>query len=288
MKPAYTLLIPAFNEESAIGPVLDSLKDLEGCQEILVVDDGSTDRTAAEADRPGVRVIRHAYNRGYGASLKTGIMACNTEYVVLCDGDGQHRREDVQRVAAEAERFDMVVGSRQGAGRRDWMRMPGKAVLGWFANLLAERSIPDLNSGLRSFRVQVIRRYLHIMPQGFSFTTTSTLAMFSTGHTVHYLPIEVQARNGRKSTVRILRDGVRVLNLILNLTVLFNPMKVFAPLAIFFVGLSVVYFTAYSATIRVHVSPSMVLLFITGVILFFLGVISEQISALRRDLHRGD
>ena len=288
MAPSYTLLIPAFNEESAIGRVLDSLQDLEGCEEILVVDDGSTDGTFREASRPGVRVIRHAYNRGYGASLKTGIRACLTEYVILCDGDGQHRREDILKVANEADRFDMVVGSREGAGRRDWMRMPGKAVLGWFANLLAERSIPDLNSGLRSFRVPVIRKYLHIMPQGFSFTTTSTLAMFSTGQSVHYLPIAVQARQGRKSSVRMLHDGIRVLHLILNLTVLFNPMKVFAPLALFFVGLSAVYFTAYAATIRVHVSPSMVLLFITGVILFFLGVISEQISALRRDLHQGD
>lgn len=284
--PSFTILIPAFNEEAALGRVVGSLRGLEGCARLLVVDDGSTDRTAAVAREAGAEVISHSYNRGYGASLKTGILACDTEYVVLCDADGQHTRDDVERIASEAPTADMVVGSRSGAARRDWIRMPGKAVLGWFANLLAERKIPDLNSGLRSFRTGVIRKYLHIMPNGFSFTTTSTVAMFSTGHSVRYLPIDVQVRNGRKSTVRIVHDGIMTLKLILNLTVLFNPMKVFIPMAIFFMGMSLVYFVAYSATLRVHVTASMVLLFVTGVLLFFMGVLSDQISSLRRDLHQ--
>lgn len=282
----FSLVIPAYNEAGAIGGVLDALKTLPGCREIIVVDDGSTDATADEARNHGVTVLSHPYNRGYGAALKTGIQAVTTDYVITCDADGQHGCAEVMKVATDASRFDMVVGARDGASHQSLIRMPGKRILAWFANLLAARKIPDLNSGLRSFKTDVIKRYLHLMPDGFSFSTTSTLAMFRTGASVNYVPITTRRREGRNSSVKIFQDGFRVLMLIVNLTVLFNPMRVFVPLAFFFMGASAVYFIIYSMMERIHITESMVLLFITGVILFFLGIVCEQVSAIRREIHR--
>lgn len=282
----FSLVIPAYNEARAIGGVLDELKMLPGCREIIVVDDGSTDGTPDEARKHGAIVLAHPYNRGYGAALKTGIQAATSDYVITCDADGQHGSAEVMKVAADASRFDMVVGARDGASHQSFIRMPGKWILGKFANLLAARKIPDLNSGLRSFKTDVIKRYLHLMPDGFSFSTTSTLAMFRTGYSVNYVPITTRRREGRTSSVKIFRDGFRVLMLIVNLTVLFNPMRVFVPLAFFFMGASVVYFVIYSMMERIHITESMVLLFITGVILFFLGIVCEQVSAIRREIHR--
>ncbi len=283
MDAKYTVLLPAFNEAHCIVTVITQLQTLAHCEEILVVDDGSNDGTAELAKLAGARVISHAYNRGYGAALKTGIRNCKSELVILCDADGQHPIQEVQRIAALASQYDMVVGSRINNGSY-WYRSPGKVLLRAFASMLAEQKIPDLNSGLRSFRTEVIRRYLHLMPNGFSFSTTSTLALFSKGHPVHYEPIEVAPRQGRPSSLRIWKDGWNTLQLIVRLTVLFNPMKVFLPSAVFFLGASLVYFAAYSATIRVHVTESMVLLFVTGILLLFMGILSEQISALRRDM----
>ncbi|MEK6644161.1 MAG: glycosyltransferase family 2 protein [Planctomycetota bacterium] len=282
----FTLVIPAYNEARVIGAVLDELATAPGCREIIVVDDGSTDGTVAEATRRGVRVLSHPYNRGYGAALKTGIQAVTTDYVITCDADGQHGLSEVMRVVAEATTHDMVVGARDENSHQSFTRMPGKRILAWFANLLAARKIPDLNSGLRSFRTEVIRRYLHLMPDGFSFSTTSTLAMFRTGASVQYVSISTRQREGRTSSVKIFQDGFRVLMLIVNLTVLFNPMRVFVPLSFFFMGASVVYFILFSIFERVHITESMVLLFITGVILFFLGIVCEQVSAIRREIHR--
>jgi glycosyltransferase involved in cell wall biosynthesis len=286
-QPTFTVIMPAYNEAECIGEVIASLRNLDGCQEIIVVDDGSIDSTSTEAEAAGARVIKHPYNRGYGAALKSGINACTTDWLILCDSDGQHLAHDVARLSHELASCDMLVGARSGASHKNWWRMPGKAVLLTFARMWVNHPIPDLNSGLRGFRTQSIRDCLHLMPNGFSFTTTSTLAMFSMGYAVRYLPIEVQPRQGRPSTVRPVQDGMRILILILNLVVLFNPMKFFLPFSMVFLGAAAIYFAYYSSTVRVHVTESMVLLFVTGILLFSLGLVSEQISALRRDLRRG-
>ena len=285
MMVEYTIVIPAYNEGAVLGRVLEEIGKPALCKKIIVVEDGSTDDTAEVAKMHGATVLSHPENRGYGAALKTGIMATQTEIVVCCDGDGQHHLPDVLRIAEQADKYDMVVGARDKASSKDWLRMPGKLILGYFASILTNKKIPDLNSGLRSFRVDSIKKFLHLMPNGFSFSTTSSIAMLRMGCSVHYVPISVKRRIGRKSTVDILRDGVRVLMLILNLTALFNPMRVFMPLAFFFMFGGVFYFILYSIQERVHVTASMVLLFITGVLIFFLGLVCEQVSAIRREMH---
>ena len=281
----YTIIIPAFNEGTAIKKVLEDLGKPEGCKEIIVIDDGSKDDTAEAARGCGVRVISHPRNKGYGASLKTGIREASTDYVICFDGDGQHSVDDLKKIAARMDQYDMVVGARDAGSQKDWQRLPGKAILRWFAQILTDRKIPDLNSGLRSFRVPVIKKYLHLMPDGFSLSTTSTISFLRMGYSVEYIPISTTRRMGRRSTVKILDDGLKVMMLILNLTVLFNPLRVFMPLSAFFVFLSFFYFIVYWITIRVHVTASMVMLFITGVLIFFLGVVCEQISAIRREMH---
>lgn len=281
----YTIVIPAYNESAALGRVLDELGRPPGCKEIIVVDDGSKDDTGAVARRLGARVVTHPYNKGYGAALKTGLESVETDYAVTCDGDGQHHLADVLKVAEEADAYDMVVGTRGADSSRDWLRTPGKAVLGLFANILTHRRIPDLNSGLRSFRMATIRKYLHLMPSGFSFSTTSTITMLRMGYTVHYVPIRVVPRVGRRSTVKFFEDGLRTFMLIVNLTVLFNPMRVFLPLSAVFLLGSLVYFILYCIWVRVHITESMVLLFVTGFVTFCLGIVCEQVSAIRRELH---
>lgn len=282
----YTIIIPAYNEADVIGQVLKDLGRPPGCREVIVVDDGSTDQTAAIAKAQGAKVIAHAYNRGYGAALKTGILAAQTDIVIGFDGDGQHRVEDLLRIVGIADQYDMVIGVRGRDSGADWQRRFGKFVLQRVAALLTHHKIPDLNCGLRSFRTEVIRKYLHLMPNGFSLSTTSTIAMYRMGHSVQFVPVATKARQGRKSTVKIVDDGFRTLMLVINLTVLFNPMRVFLPLSFFFILGAVLYFIYFCLFYGVHVTPSMVLLFITGVLIFFMGIICEQVSSIRRELYK--
>lgn len=282
---SYTIIIPAYNEASALDGVLKSLGKVRGCEEIIVVDDGSTDDTALIAESNHARVISHPYNMGYGAALKTGILAAKTEIVITYDADGQHRPEDLSKIVEKAGQYDMVVGDRGKDVGGEWSRRLGKKVLSIFANSISGHNIPDFNSGLRSFKVPVIKKYLHLMPDNFSMSTTSTFALLKTNHTICYVPIVTNKRCGRKSTVNS-GDGLRVFMLILNLIILFNPQKIFISFSFLFFLLSIVYFIIYSITVRIHITESMILLFITGLIIFFMGIICEQISAIRREIYK--
>ncbi|HUS51052.1 MAG TPA: glycosyltransferase family 2 protein, partial [Candidatus Paceibacterota bacterium] len=278
-------IIPAYNEAQVIGRVLKELGRPVGCAEIIVVNDGSTDKTAEIASENGARVISHQYNKGYGSSLKTGILSVKTEIAIMYDADGQHRPEDLEKIAQIADKYDMVIGVRDKNSQKDWFRVPGKIILNIFAKILSGHKIPDLNSGLRSFKVSVIKQYLHLMPNGFSMSTTSTIAFLKMGHTINYIPIQTRFREGRRSSVEI-KDGLKVLMLVLNLIVLFNPQRVFLPMSLFFFLLGIGYFIYYSLTVYVDVTSSMLLLIVVGVIIFFMGIICEHVSAIRRELHK--
>jgi glycosyltransferase involved in cell wall biosynthesis len=278
-----SIIIPAYQEGAVIGGVVSGVLRVAGtlgCDyEVIVVDDGSTDGTGAAARQAGAHVLTHPYNKGYGASLKTGIRFSTSRTVIFLDADGQHDPNDIPRLLAERRAYDMVVGARKGTAGSPLWRKPGKAFLGRLANQLTGRKIADLNSGYRATDRQMATRFLPIMPDGFSFSTTSTIAAFRGGYLVHYVPIEVAKRVG-KSTVTA-ADGFRTIMLIIRLVTLFAPLRVFLPISAltFLIGL---YFTIYG---YVHVGEASVkgLIALLAAVQFFLfGIMVDQLVAVRR------
>ncbi len=233
VKPV-SVVIPAYNEEAAVREQVENVQRVLNSQgivhEIVVVDDGSQDRTAEEAVKSQARVLRHPANRGYGAALKTGILAARYETIVITDADGTYPADEIPILAAKLETADMVVGARTGAEVHiPVIRRPAKLFLGWLAACIAGQAIPDLNSGLRAFRRECVGQYFSILSNRFSFTTTVTLALLADDYLVVYHPINYYRRVGRsKISPRHFMDFTV---LVLRMAMLFQPLKIFAPLA---------------------------------------------------------
>jgi glycosyltransferase involved in cell wall biosynthesis len=278
-----TIVIPAHNEEGAIGDVITRLREqnLPNVVEIIVVDDGSTDRTAELAEATGVRVLRHPGNRGYGAALKTGVRAANTEYILTMDADGQHRLEDVLKLCnavAVPNPPDCVIGHRVQLLHSPLWRMPGKWLLTRMAQFLTQKKIPDLNSGLRIVRRDVLLRYIHLCPSGFSFSTTITVALLSRAYVVAFVPIQVERRIGT-STVSM-KTGFQAILLLFRLISLFNPLRIFLPTA----GISILFGIGWTVPYIIQgegVTVASMLAILTGILLFALGLICDQVAQLR-------
>jgi glycosyltransferase involved in cell wall biosynthesis len=276
-----SVVVPAYNEEGAIGAQIEQLRAVMNASghpwELIVVDDGSTDGTAAQAEQHGVRLIRQGRNRGYGAALKAGIHAAQHELIVITDADGTYPSDAIPAMLARADEFDMVVGARIGAKVAiPLIRRPAKWVLGRLASYLAEQEIPDLNSGLRVMKKSLVQKYEHLLPSGFSFTTTITLALLCSDYAVHYHPIEYLKRVG-SSKIRP-RHAYQFLLLILRTIVYFNPLRVFLPLgAVFFVAGMAKF--AYDIPLR-NLSESAVMGVLTGVIIWCVGLLADQISRM--------
>ena len=231
-----TVVVPAFNEEGGITAVLEQIRAVMDAAtipyELLVVDDGSNDGTVDAVTALGVNIIRHPENWGYGASLKTGIRHAQYDLIAITDADGTYPSERIPDLVAEIELYDMVVGARTGHQVEiPVVRRPAKWVLNQLANWMAGARIPDLNSGLRVFRREVAQEFTRILPDGFSFTSTITLAMLERGYQVKYLPIDYHKRAGR-SKIRPVYDTLNILQLILRTTMYFAPLKIFLPVAI--------------------------------------------------------
>lgn len=280
-----SIIIPAYNEEEAIGFVVEGLIAAFPTSEIIVVDDCSTDNTRKLAEEAGARVISHARNSGYGAGLRTGTEAADREYVLFCDADGQHTIEDVEKIIDSIGDEDMVVGARGQDSHVQLSRRPGKFVLKRFANYLAGENIPDLNSGLRAIRRDLLLKYMHLMPSGFSFSTTSTFAMLKTNRRILWIPITVKKRLGT-SSVRQLRHGSQTIMLMLRLTVLFEPLKVFLSVAGWLFLLSIL-----TLGVNLYISGGQqiglttVVFFLAALMVFMFGLLCDQVSALRREIH---
>ena len=279
-----TVVIPACNEAGAIGTVVRELLSLAAWGEILVVDDGSKDETGAEAEAAGARVIRHPYNKGNGAAVKTGIRAATGEYVLIMDGDGQHQPADALRLVGRLGEYDLVVGARSGATQAGPTRRVGNTVLNWLASYLAQRDIPDLTSGFRAARTACLREFLHLLPNGFSTPTTTTLAFLRAGYNVGFEPVDARERIGT-SKIRLTRDGPRFLLIILRVITIFSPLRVFLPIAAVFFLLGAGY-AAWTIVRYLQVTDSSVLLITLAVLIFLVGLVSEQIAALRFDDRR--
>ncbi len=230
-KYGVSIVIPAYNEEEGITEVVHQIQALPEPVELIIVDDGSTDRTGERAAAAGARVIRHPQNRGYGASLKTGILASRGPSVVITDADGTYPNERIPDLISRLEENEMVVGARTGSNVAiPWIRRPAKWFLNRLADYLSETKIPDLNSGLRAFRRETVLRFFGILPSGFSFTTTITLAMHANDLRVAYLPIDYHARQGR-SKIRPFQDTLNFLALIIRTILYFRPLKIFLPVS---------------------------------------------------------
>lgn len=285
-----TIVIPAYNEEASIRSVLDGLRDWRERAEIIVVDDGSADRTAEIAKSAGVRVIRHSINKGYGAALKSGIRAASGEIVVMMDADGQHCAEQIGALLDAMGDSDMVVGARGKGSHTPFVRKPLKWMLGQVANYLAQTKIPDLNSGLRAFRKDIAKSFLHLLPNRFSFSTILTLALLKEGYNIVYVPIVATPRVG-KSAVNPISDGFNAILLIIRVIALFDPLRVFLPASIALFMLGAAYW-ASSIAVRLqqenpqsallHIPTGAMILIMSSVIVFMFGILADQVSSVRR------
>lgn len=276
---AVSVVIPAYNEADVIGDVVSSLAASSAWHEIIVVDDGSRDDTAARAAAAGAAVVRHPYNKGNGAAVKSGIRRATGEFILILDGDGQHPPEDARRLAARLGEYDLVVGARATSSQATYLRRFGNGALNWLASYLTSRTIPDLTSGFRGARRECLREFIHLLPNGFSAPTTITLAFVKAGYNVTFEPVEARNRIGH-SKIRLARDGAKFFMIILKIVTIFSPLRVFVPLA----GVTILAGLGYglwNVVAHARIPNGAVLLILFGVIVFLVGLVSEQISALR-------
>ncbi len=278
--PHYTVIMPAHNEAETVGETVRRLRELYPDYEVLVVDDASTDGTGEIAEQAGARVLQNRINLGYGGSLKRGMREARGEIVIFMDADGQHDPKDVGRLVEAMDGSDMVVGQRASEDQVSH-RKPGKWVLTTVANFLIDQEIPDINSGFRALRREHGLRFLPILPNGFSLTTTITLAMFKDSCDVRYIPIRVRQRGGGKSRVSYAKDGIKTLLLISRVTMLFNPLKVFAPLSAFLLLVGTLY-TLLMVLTTGNITDTTVLFLLAGLGALFFGLLADQVAAIRR------
>jgi glycosyltransferase involved in cell wall biosynthesis len=281
------VVIPAFNEHNGVGPTVDRVRAaLAGTPlsfEIVVIDDGSTDATAEQAERHGGRVIRLPENGGYGAALKTGILQSRSEYVLIIDADGTYPPETIPALLARMKDADMAVGARAANDTSiARARRPAKKVLSLLASYLAGRCIPDLNSGLRVMRRSVLMEFLHILPSGFSFTTTITLALLCNNYLVTYLPIACAPRVG-SSKLRA-KEFTAFIMLVLRTVVLFNPLKVFLPLgaALFLIGAAKFTYDLFLW----NLSETAVMAFLAAIVVWSVGLLADMIARVQLNQRR--
>src|SRR5574344_521386 len=278
----FSVILPAKNESAAIGATVAGIRQHypdAAAVEVLVVNDGSTDDTAAVAHAAGARVVHHPYSKGNGAAIKTGARAAQGEVLVFMDADGQHDPADITRLLEKLNRgHDMVVGARQKGSQASVGRGLANGLYNRLASWMTGHKVEDLTSGFRAVRADKFREFLYLLPNGFSYPTTSTMAFFRAGYSVAYVPIHAAKRIG-KSHIRLLRDGTRFLLIIFKIGTLFSPLKIFAPVALvmFLLGTGWYGWTFFT----LHRFTNMSALLYTGsVMTFMMGLISEQITAL--------
>lgn len=279
----YSIIVPAYNEASVIGSFLEKMKEIQGLEdhEMIIIDDGSTDETAEIVSKYDVKLIKHGNNKGYGAALKTGIRKATGDIIITLDSDGQHDPEELPRICELLETNDMVIGERGKDSHHVRTRKGGKRLIRFIGEFLVEQKLPDFNSGFRGFHKSLIMPLLHIMPNGFSFSTTSTLAFLKEGYTIGTFPIKVAERKGRKSSVSFLKDGPKTILLLMRIIMLFNPLKIFIPGALI-ISLAGIVWGIHGFLVFNRFSNSAIILLTLGMFLFFFGLLADQIALLNR------
>ena len=277
--PTVSIVIPARNEAASIGPLVARILSDGAIGEVVVVDDGSTDATARLAAEHGATVISHPYSKGNGAAIKTGARHAAGEILVFLDADGQHDPADIPRLLATLDTgYDMVVGARQKGSQASVGRGVANAFYNRLASYITSHKIEDLTSGFRAVRADKFREFLYLLPNGFSYPTTITMAFFRAGYSVAYQPIHAARRIG-KSHIQPWRDGVRFLLIIFKIGTLYSPLKLFAPLAALFFMLGAGWYS-YTFFTQGRFTNMSALLITGSFIIFMMGLISEQITAL--------
>lgn len=279
METRISVIIPARDEAQALPDCLRGvLAAVPGC-ELIVVDDGSSDGTAAIAAEHGARVISHPYPKGNGAAVKTGARAATGEILVFMDADGQHRPEDIPRLLTKLEEgYDMAVGARGMQDHAGAHRGFANAVFNRLASWMVNHRVDDLTSGFRAVRAERFRRFIYLLPNSFSYPTTCTMSFFRAGFGVAYVPVSMPPRIG-KSHIRPFRDGIRFILIIIKIGTLYSPMKLFLPVSGAFFATGLGYYTYTYLTTHRFTNMS-ALLFITSVLIFLIGLVSEQITML--------
>lgn len=274
-----SVIIPCHNEAATLPEILRKLTAVLRLHEIIVVDDASTDGTwefLRGLDNPCVRIIRHETRMGYGASLKSGILASRFSWIGITDADGTYPVEELARFLQFRDRYDMIVGARVGIIRKiPLLRRPAKWVINKLASYIARRKIPDVNSGLRLFKKEISRQYWTIFPDGFSFTTTLTLAMYMGQYRIHYIPVDYLKRSG-KSKIHPVKDTYQFILLILRLAMLFDPLRIFMPP--FFFTVILAFASLIRDIIHLNLAETTVTLFVASILLLMLGLLADLIN----------
>lgn len=281
-----TVVVPAYNEEATIGGIVAGVRQLDIADEILVVDDGSDDRTAVEAAVAGATVLQHPYNIGNGAAVKTGLRHATGDVILFLDGDGQHDPRDIPELLAHMDAYDMAVGARTKDAKVSPFRSLGNWGLIKLAEYLSGHKIPDLTSGFRAFRRGKILRFVHLLPNRYSYPTTSILAFLQAGHTIRYVPLDsIRKRKTGNSSINPFRDGFRFVNIMLRTIMLFAPQKIFVPasLALLVPGLSLL---GYNIFVQHNINDAAVIVTTVGTLTFFFGLLADQIAHIRREIGR--
>lgn len=281
-----SVIIPGYYEEEKISDIVQRVAaavervTAVSSYEILVVDDGSKDDTGVNAAAAGATVITHPYNIGNGAAVKTGIRHATGDVLVMLDADGQHPPEDIPRLLAHLGPYDMVVGARTKESDSDWHRDWANKAYNWLATYVSGHKILDLTSGFRAVKGQIAREFVYLLPNTFSYPTTITLAVLRSGYSLKYVPI-VSPRRVGKSKIKLFRDGSRFLMIIFKIATLFSPLKVFIPVSVMTFLLGLFYGGFKVLFLGARYGPTSANLMVTAVIIFMIGLVSEQITYLR-------
>jgi glycosyltransferase involved in cell wall biosynthesis len=279
----FSIVIPAKNEEEGLAATLPGLRQKYPEAEIIVVSDGSMDRTVQICEEQGVMVISHPYSKGNGAAIKAGARAATGDYIVFMDGDGQHDPADIERFLYKIEEgYDLVVGARSGlSSQASIARWSANSLYNMLASWMVNREIPDLTSGFRCVNRRKFLSFLYLLPNGFSYPTTSTMAFFRAGYSVGFVPITVSKRLG-KSHINILRDGIRFFLIIFKIGTLYSPLKIYFPVSVLISGLGMLnYMFAVFINESLRFTNMSTLLILSGMIIFLIGLLSEQLTNLQ-------